>query len=1182
MKCSNCLIDLITSLRCPYCPYLFCSLSCLESHYSLNHNLNLFHKNESKNNLYFQHATKINSIFLVKGVLNTKINYNEIFNINNFIPVYQPDGRLKIIGSGSYGKVYLGQNIIDKKYYAIKHMNKKNIFLILNSLLNIQKEIDIQSRIDHPNIVKLLYVKETESSYDLIMEYAKEGNLFHYIRTNKGLSENQSFSIFIQVVNAITFLHENDLIHRDIKPENILLFENNIVKLCDFGWCVKLNGYQRGTFCGTTEYMSPELVNHQVYGKEIDTWSLGILLYEMIHGYSPFKPNKTEFEAEDVMENIVNHNLKFKKQLSDRCKKLIYGLLDSNINNRYTVEDIFNSDFVRYYENIEKNKINYNNYNYDFIGEKQPKTQINNILYSPQIEMNNNINIHMSMDYNNYIYNIQIPGRNNSYDFVKKNHNNEKINIQNINKGIYGNYIRNAEISKNNSFNSSLKENYNYNSESNVNDNLYKSAVNNLINFNNIIPGETQTENKKKKLSINKTNDNYFIKKKEEEIKDLYSYSNDYTNINKYNSFEITINKEDKEKHNINSNNNYFFEAKNYIKNKSHKKKNNKNIDDVHIIEISNILNNKNNNDKTKKQNGESFDKNSNKNFYENYLLNNICKLNNDKKKDNHSKTKLVKRPYLKNGLNDLNTKLPLISLKTPQKYLSNINSQNTDSVIYNNKSVLKSISKNCFEIENQNHQSNIKTPEKNRFISDSFKDNNKFISKSVVLDSNIKEKEPKDNIQRKSPSHKNEIRIKEINKSQKLNNNTNQLIKSLQNNKRKNENSKSNINILKNSNFDKIKEALSRKNKNINNTKTEKDIIVKMKNNKTYNNISPNTKHLTSRRNDKNPKDGKKITKFIYKPKNDIESKSKIYYKTEIKDNINNTSESSNLYLPTNSNDLYDAIETNISEINIPKKQNRFYPLYINEKKVNINKYIFKNNIPKIRKKNIIKNIEEKRPTNNKKNHSIEKQQNPQSLNKISYDNKKFIRPGNNYLVNNYSYNNIMKISNNNKSSKTKENNIQSKDNSINITNVKKTNYLDIRYKEKEKLNIIKNGIKKIYIYNNQIKNIHEKEKSKNLNINKGKKIEKTNIDDRSYDNRNKNKGIINYKNSIFPIKDKESNITNNFSNKNDINDERNKTPEKESIFNPVKPNILIESFKKELENKTNMIKIKYNIVKK
>ena len=102
-----------------------------------------------------------------------------------------------------------------------------------------------------------------------------------------------AFSLFIQVVNAVYFLHKNNLIHRDIKPENILIFENNIIKLCDFGWCVKLEeGEQRGTFCGTTEYMSPELVNHEEYSKEIDIWSLGVLLYEMVHGYSPFRPDK--------------------------------------------------------------------------------------------------------------------------------------------------------------------------------------------------------------------------------------------------------------------------------------------------------------------------------------------------------------------------------------------------------------------------------------------------------------------------------------------------------------------------------------------------------------------------------------------------------------------------------------------------------------------------------------------------------------------------------------------------------------------------------------------------------------------------------------------------------------------------------------------------------------------------
>jgi hypothetical protein len=95
----------------------------------------------------------------------------------------------------------------------------------------------------------------------------------------------------------------------------------------------------------------------------------------MIHGYSPFKPNKSQFEPEDVMENIVNHNIKFKEQVSDRCKKLIYGLLDSNIYKRYTVEDIFSSEFVKYYEEIElnKNKFSFNNY--------KPNSQINNIIY---------------------------------------------------------------------------------------------------------------------------------------------------------------------------------------------------------------------------------------------------------------------------------------------------------------------------------------------------------------------------------------------------------------------------------------------------------------------------------------------------------------------------------------------------------------------------------------------------------------------------------------------------------------------------------------------------------------------------------------------------------------------------------------------------------------------------------
>ena len=309
-------------------------------------------KNKTRSNII--------SPYLIQGKLNKKINYDSKYSLNNFILIKDNKDEIKTIGSGSFGKVYLSKNILDNKIYAIKHMDKNKLIKLLHSLKGIYHEIDIQSRIEHENIIKILYAYEDKESFDLVMEYAPNGNLFHYIRKNNGLNELQSFQLFIQVVNAVNFLHKNDLIHRDIKPENILLFNNEkdknnfLVKLCDFGWCVKLDGETRKTFCGTTEYMSPELIEHRGYNKEIDVWSLGILLYEMIHGYSPFRPNKPKFNEKDVFENIKKHNLKFGKKVSERCKNLIYNLLAFNKNKRCKVEDIYNSEFVQYYA---KNKI---------------------------------------------------------------------------------------------------------------------------------------------------------------------------------------------------------------------------------------------------------------------------------------------------------------------------------------------------------------------------------------------------------------------------------------------------------------------------------------------------------------------------------------------------------------------------------------------------------------------------------------------------------------------------------------------------------------------------------------------------------------------------------------------------------------------------------------------------------
>ena len=375
---------------------------------------------------------EVHSKFITEGKILEKIQYNDLYSVKNFEIVLDKNKNQKILGSGSYGQVYLCKNKINNKLYAIKHMDIGCLKRNLKNLSGIYAEIKLQSIIMHPNIVQLLYSRKTDKSFDLVMEWASNGSLFDYIRKKKYLTEEMSFNYFIQVANAIYFLHQNDLIHRDIKPENLLLYDNNNIKLCDFGWCVELKGGQRGTFCGTTEYMAPEMVNQKVYSKEIDIWSLGVLLYEMLHGYSPFIPKKQYFDETEVMENIKIHNLKFDINISKECKELIRHLLDENRQKRYTIEDVFNSNFVKKYEKKLFNKIIINN---------------NNLIKGNNNDINNN---------NKNIQNIQQKEENKNTQFNQKdnnfhskcktnNFNNQLINNNNINKD---NINQNENINK--------------------------------------------------------------------------------------------------------------------------------------------------------------------------------------------------------------------------------------------------------------------------------------------------------------------------------------------------------------------------------------------------------------------------------------------------------------------------------------------------------------------------------------------------------------------------------------------------------------------------------------------------------------------------------------------------------------------------------------------------------------
>ena len=655
MKCPICHNNIDLNKKCIFCPSYFCSNICMKYHIYLshneksNHNIISTNNNNNSNNIKAynkeKNEAKIKSPYIVPGILSIRRTYNQKYNLNNFDPIFE-NGEPKIIGCGSFGQVFLVMNKIDQKFYAIKHMEKKILSEKLNNLEGIYKEIYIQSRIDHPNILPILYVNETISDFDLVLEFASHGSLFHFIRKHKSLNEPLSFSLFIQVVNAVFFLHKNNLIHRDIKPENILLFENNILKLCDFGWCVKLeDGQQRDTYCGTTEYMSPELVNHIEYSKEIDVWSLGVLLYEMVHGYSPFRPEKPHFNSKDVIHNIRMHKLKFKKNVSEEYKELVYHLLDENPKTRYKVENIFNSNFVKFFENmkfgfpnkylverykfkivkarnqnniknnefIDKLKMIYNKKNNKYkldksempisfsdtnlVGKKRTKNKTSEYFHSlSDVDQNNE----------NYLYSKKVKAKSNSYNNRKKEQKKynsinknicfeKKIKTIMINNFFHNNFKKNntdhKEIINNNNQYINIKENFD---EQTSNDNKNKHQLKNNFNIKQLKIGKIPINTKNMNHAHSPTSVfNYSLANKKNMIfnkKNISPHNKLITEISKSNSFKKTKGKilemKFKTKKSISPKNNNIINSKINIK-KANTRNNLKNNNEIKINYLS-------------------------------------------------------------------------------------------------------------------------------------------------------------------------------------------------------------------------------------------------------------------------------------------------------------------------------------------------------------------------------------------------------------------------------------------------------------------------------------------------------------------------------------------------------------------------------------------------------------------
>lgn len=257
----------------------------------------------------------------------------------------------RVLGEGSYGKVVYGRELLTNEELAIKIVSKQ--FLQNNSqAVLLKREIFIQRKLRHQNILSLKDCFEDDKNVYLILEYASNGTLFEYIQKRRGLSERECFIYFLQACLAVDTLHKNSIIHRDIKPENLLLDKAKKLKLCDFGCSfqfLKNSPKIRKTFCGTVDYMAPEFFQKNPHGMAADVWALGILLYEMAHAHPPFD---THSEGEKVVqildcENVV---LTYKSGITEEFQDLVENILRCDPKDRFTFDEIFEHEWIKRYE----------------------------------------------------------------------------------------------------------------------------------------------------------------------------------------------------------------------------------------------------------------------------------------------------------------------------------------------------------------------------------------------------------------------------------------------------------------------------------------------------------------------------------------------------------------------------------------------------------------------------------------------------------------------------------------------------------------------------------------------------------------------------------------------------------------------------------------------------------------
>ncbi|XP_046904254.1 protein kinase C eta type isoform X2 [Hypomesus transpacificus] len=235
---------------------------------------------------------------------------------------------LQVLGKGSFGKVMLARMSGGERVFAVKVL-KKDIILQDDDVESTMTEKRVLSLAScHPYLTQLHCCFQTPDRLFFVMEFVNGGDLMFHIQKSRKFEEGRARFYTAEITSALMFLHSKGIIYRDLKLDNVLLDKDGHCKLADFGMCKEgmLDGVATGTFCGTPDYIAPEILQELLYGPSVDWWALGVLLYEMLSGHAPFEAENED----DLFESILNEEIIYASWLSVDAVNILKAFLTKN------------------------------------------------------------------------------------------------------------------------------------------------------------------------------------------------------------------------------------------------------------------------------------------------------------------------------------------------------------------------------------------------------------------------------------------------------------------------------------------------------------------------------------------------------------------------------------------------------------------------------------------------------------------------------------------------------------------------------------------------------------------------------------------------------------------------------------------------------------------------------------